>query len=184
MKMIALAVSALAFIVAAGCNSGSDTLAPDQDSASDPSGSGKPTGTPGEDVTVTLKFDQPTIVPSEQLEIAWLNGVPLIDLHRVLENECKWNIMGNEILVDHIHPTIEGHKRIAQAILEEMQKLRWIEPIGNWSALRDQFYKDHFDSLDRGYFVLARQSLKGLRAWSKGRAGGLPIDFKLNSPQF
>ena len=73
MKMIALAVSALAFIVAAGCNSGSDTLAPDQDSASDPSGSGKPTGTPGEDVTVTLKFDQPTIVPSEQLEIAWLN---------------------------------------------------------------------------------------------------------------
>lgn len=118
------------------------------------------------------------LTPMEQAleRVATELSVPLFDAHALLEKESRWQILGNDQLVDHIHPSIEGHKQIADALLDVMEVQGWVSRQKAWKTQRDELFKAHFAALDKNYFIDAQRALYGLNAWAAGRVDGPPID--------
>jgi lysophospholipase L1-like esterase len=101
---------------------------------------------------------------------------PLLNAHELLEARSPTGILGDYLLADHIHPSIEGHKIIAQELVDVMQSQGWVRPTEGWQTRRDQAYAEHFASLDELYFLHGRRHLENLRIWTQGRADGPPIE--------
>ena len=104
---------------------------------------------------------------------------PFIDAHRLLEEKCPHAILGNFLLVDHIHPSFEGHQMIANALTEQMAKSGLVAISPNWSTQRDAAYREHFASLGDFYFLNGLRDLEMVRGWTQGRADGPPIEERL-----
>ncbi|NOX54059.1 MAG: SGNH/GDSL hydrolase family protein, partial [Planctomycetes bacterium] len=45
---------------------------------------------------------------------------PILDAHRLLEGQCPHRILGDYLLVDHVHPSFRGHQIIANALADVM----------------------------------------------------------------
>ncbi len=58
-------------------------------------------------------------------KIANESKVPLIDIITVLQNQSTDGIPGEEVLVDHVHPTVESNYYIAKAVRDRL----WVEGI-------------------------------------------------------
>ncbi|MDT8422019.1 MAG: tetratricopeptide repeat protein [Desulfuromonadales bacterium] len=62
--------------------------------------------------------------------------VMLVDYQTLLEKRMlstkKHSILGEEFFLDHVHPTIEGHKLLAVALLEAMSYQGLVHPAPDW----------------------------------------------------
>ena len=105
--------------------------------------------------------------------------VPLIDVPARLRQESAFEILGNEILVDHVHPSIRGHQLIAEVIHEELEKMLGKSSVLDWQVKRSGLYQSHLESLYPMYYTHGQQRLGNLRAWTKGRADGPPIEDRM-----
>ena len=60
-------------------------------------------------------------------QVAADSGVPLVDFERLLETGLEaaagHSILGEEDFLDHVHPTIGGHRELALALIEAMRGL-------------------------------------------------------------
>ncbi|MEZ6042271.1 MAG: hypothetical protein R3C20_17340 [Planctomycetaceae bacterium] len=99
-----------------------------------------------------------------------------IDAAAVLSEKSGQSIIGDNVLVDHIHPSFRGHQWIAVAIAE------WMEAEGLliaenslWGQQVDLVFEQHIQSLDNMYFLKGRRRLQDLMGWAAGRAEGPPI---------
>jgi hypothetical protein len=110
------------------------------------------------------------------LEIAADADVPLVDVRQRFEAISRWSIPGGDWLVDHVHPSIEGHKKIAEWLLEALVREGLVKPHAGWRERRDRRYRDHLASLDDFYYLRGEQRLRNLRRWAAGRV-------KLTRPQ-
>ena len=108
--------------------------------------------------------------------VAHSSGTPLIDAHDLLEKESRLQILGNDQLLDHVHPSIEGHQRLAEMIRQEMERQGMCQSIEGWRSRRDVSFQKHRQSLGNAYFVAARRALHGLNEWAAGRAEGIPVE--------
>lgn len=109
-------------------------------------------------------------------QVAEDTGTPLIDAFHLLEEKCPCGILGDRMLVDHVHPTFEGHQMIADAIAAQLVAQGDLQPDPDWDEKRRAVYKAHFDSLPTIYFLRGRETLRALEAWTQGRADGPPIE--------
>lgn len=109
-------------------------------------------------------------------EIADRYAVPLIDTPRLLdERNVLGELMADQVpdpirFVDHVHPSIVGHQRIAAALALEFQKLGWVELTEQSTLLYENAAKKHLSQLGEEYYVRGKQRLEGLRLWTMGRA--------------
>jgi len=116
--------------------------------------------------------------------IAAETGTPLIDAHALLESKVADGILGDEFLVDHIHPSpAEGHQAIAGALSRHLKKESIFQPPSDWRRNRDAAFRRHLEALarDQNYFIRGQQTLRALDAWTKGRAEGPPIEKRTRS---
>ncbi len=97
--------------------------------------------------------------------------VPLIDAQALLGKTTPAGLLGNEILVDHVHPTFRGHQEIANALTQTLRPSLG-EPQPDWPARRAEAYQRHLDGLDKLYYAHGRQRLRNLRLWTQGRTDG------------
>lgn len=69
-------------------------------------------------------------------EVAREQQVLLVDFEELLEKRMlsmnKPSILGEEFFLDHVHPTIEGHKLLAVALLETMSDQGLAHPDPDW----------------------------------------------------
>jgi len=69
-------------------------------------------------------------------EVARAQQVTLVDFESLLENRLvaskQPSIPGEEFFLDHVHPTIEGHKILAVALLDAMTSQGLVAPDPNW----------------------------------------------------
>ena len=69
-------------------------------------------------------------------EVAREQQVMLVDFEELLEKRMlsaeKHSILGEEFFLDHVHPTIEGHKLLAVALLETMSRPGLVHPGPDW----------------------------------------------------
>ncbi|MEE2888575.1 MAG: SGNH/GDSL hydrolase family protein [Planctomycetota bacterium] len=93
-----------------------------------------------------------------------------LDVRALFEHLTEDGIPGNEWLVDHVHPSIRGHQRIAEALCRTMIQIGIVEARPGWESQMPDRYREHLDSLEPVYYVKGRQQLEGLRMWSQGRS--------------
>lgn len=110
-------------------------------------------------------------------EFCTQNQIPYLDLQPILREYSGEEVIGSAILVDHVHPSINGH----QVIGEEVAKLllRSVLPpasADNWKTGRSAVYKQQLGSLDDLYYTQGQIRLENLMAWTKGMTEGPPIE--------
>lgn len=103
-------------------------------------------------------------------EVARETNTPLLDGYALLEERSTDHILGADWLADHVHPTIAGHQLWADKLTELLESLGKVKIGADWESLKNDRYKQHFDSLGDLYFVRGREHLTALKNWAAGRA--------------
>ncbi|WP_047813831.1 SGNH/GDSL hydrolase family protein [Rhodopirellula islandica] len=124
----------------------------------------------------------PSAIIGATREIADRYGVPLVDTPALLdERNVHGDMIADQVpdpgrFVDHVHPSIAGHQRIAAALALEFQKLGWVALTESSAELNANAVKEHLGMLGQDYYVRGKQRLEGLRLWTQGRAGQLATE--------
>ncbi|MEO1996041.1 MAG: SGNH/GDSL hydrolase family protein [Planctomycetaceae bacterium] len=124
------------------------------------------------------------IAPLEQAlqRVARETRTPLVDAHALLEQQVPGGILGDYLLVDHIHPSIRGHQLIAERLTNQVLERMGLEAATAWRERAHAQWQLRFDTLDAMYFLHGKRTLEALREWTKGRADGPPIESRLDQP--
>ena len=75
---------------------------------------------------------------TEMEEIAYQTAIrrrlPVVDFCRQTADLSEHGTPGRNLFLDHVHPTIEGHGRLAQAIHDRLREIGIVRPQEDWSA--------------------------------------------------
>lgn len=102
--------------------------------------------------------------------IARRTGTPLVDVWDLFAQRSRDGLVGGYLLIDHVHPTIAGHRLIADALTGELVRRGMVHPVAGWERRRDEKARRHLDSLGDFYFAKGRQRLEAVRGWATGQA--------------
>jgi lysophospholipase L1-like esterase len=103
-------------------------------------------------------------------QVADETHTPLVDLHELLERQSQSGILGDYLLVDHVHPSIAGHQLIAKRLATELQALGLHRPGPESAAAIEAAFAAHLASLDPEYYLRGQRTLRSLQIWAAGRA--------------
>ena len=103
--------------------------------------------------------------------VASQTGTTLIDLPSlVAEHNHRRHghgVLGKEMLIDHVHPTIEVHRWIALSVLDELVRKGLLELQPSWnSATREHLIEEHMATLDQGYYARRDLNLSKVLGWA------------------
>lgn len=113
----------------------------------------------------------PTAIANSVTEVARERRVPVVDAEVLFADLSQHGIVGNQWLVDHIHPSVEGHQVLGRKIAEVCLDAGVIaEANPGWRELLAQKNAEHLATLGEEYFHRGNQRLEGLRLWTQGRA--------------
>jgi hypothetical protein len=104
------------------------------------------------------------------LRVAQASRTPLVDVRQLFDQASPHGLPGEELFVDHVHPTFRGHQLIAEALCQEMVRQGMLAPRPGYEPARDALYGQQFQSLPVSYFERGKQRLQGLQRWTEGRA--------------
>lgn len=105
------------------------------------------------------------------------NRIPYLDLQALLKKHSDEPVIGSQILIDHVHPTIRGHQIVAQATAQLLFEKFLKDPLAeDWKSTRTNAYQVHFNTLDDLYYSRGNIRLGNLLDWTKGQTEGPPIE--------
>jgi tetratricopeptide (TPR) repeat protein len=112
------------------------------------------------------------------IEVANERDVPVVDFAALVERESEHATPGENLFLDHVHPTIEGNRRLALALLEAMNRQGIVHFTSGWGDARlKQVTQDVEDCLDSNAHGIALRDLSRLYRWAgkfeEGRKLGL-----------
>ena len=99
-------------------------------------------------------------------DVATQYHVPLVDVETLVAERIKDAIPGDEWLLDHVHPSIAGHKLIADALYQTMEEMELIRTPDGWRTARDELWQRHLSSLDDLYYRRGAARLERLHKWT------------------
>lgn len=109
-------------------------------------------------------------------DVAKSLDVPMMNAHEYLSMDCQGHILGDKLLLDHVHPSFVGHQKIAMRIAEWMLKSQLaVERRVDWRDRMMTECRERIQSLDDMYFLRGQRSLYLLKQWAAGRSGGPPL---------
>jgi len=106
------------------------------------------------------------------LQIGRQSDTPVVDVRVLFEQLSDAGIPGSYRLLDHVHPSIAGHRLIAAALTDELVRQGVVDPVPGWEQTRDRRAEAHHASLGDLYFAQGQERLDALRCWTKGMADG------------
>ncbi|MEX0321704.1 MAG: hypothetical protein AB3N63_06055 [Puniceicoccaceae bacterium] len=105
------------------------------------------------------------------------NQIVHIDLQPLLKEYSEEPVIGNGILIDHVHPTIRGNQVIALAATDLLLGEFLGKPkTEGWASHRESAYKAHMETLPPLYYAHGNYRLETLNKWTKGETDGPPIE--------
>ena len=104
--------------------------------------------------------------------IAHEESLSHLNAHILLESETPLGVLGDQWLVDHVHPSPEGHQMIAQEILESMADLELVSPVVDWKDAVERASREHLSELSDFYFLKGQRTIDSLLHWTRGEADG------------
>ncbi len=102
-------------------------------------------------------------------DVARTTRTPLLDAQHLFAEHSELGIPGNELLVDHVHPTIAGHQMIARALLDRMGDVGLVEPAEGWRERCAAPFAEHTAGLPKDYFHQGMLRLQRTQRWARGR---------------
>jgi len=111
-------------------------------------------------------------------EVADERDVPMVDFVALLKGLSEHSIPGEELFLDHAHPTIEANRRLALALLETMDRHGIVHPTSQWGdVMVGQVTQELESRLDVEAHGIALRNLSRLFRWAgkfeEGRKLGL-----------
>jgi len=103
------------------------------------------------------------------LDVAGETGTTLFDVDAFFAARSRHATPGGDWLVDHVHPSINGHRAWADALIDLLARKGFAEPDPDRRPERDRRDREHLASLDPAYFLIGQKRLGNLRLWAEGR---------------
>jgi tetratricopeptide (TPR) repeat protein len=99
-------------------------------------------------------------------EVAMENKVPLVDFHQAIEQQAEHEIPGADEFLDHVHPTLKGHRLLALELLNALQQQRVVTVADSWGDDALAQIADRIDQrLDEKAHGDALRNLARLSSW-------------------
>ena len=101
-------------------------------------------------------------------DVAEEEGTGFVDIERIFEKKSEDGISGNDLFIDHCHPTIDGHMIIAESLLDYMLKNGIAGGYKPYS--RDKIlagYKEIVSSLPDSYFSKGIGNVGRVLNWAR-----------------
>ena len=91
-------------------------------------------------------------------------GVPVVPMRMRFEQASPHGLVGNNLMLEHLHPNVDGYFLMADAFFETMREHGFVQP--DWSGRRIKpatYYRHHwgFTELDSAYADIRIRILKG-----------------------
>lgn len=67
-------------------------------------------------------------------DVAASRDVPLVDFVGLAAELAEGNVPGSDLFLDHVHPTIEGHRQLGVALLQQLVEMGFVAPTDAWGA--------------------------------------------------
>ena len=100
-------------------------------------------------------------------EIATERRVPVVDFVKMMEEKATNGIAGADWFLDHVHPTIEGNRQLALALLETMARLEVLRPAATWNDdIRREIQRAVESALTPRDHATALSTLAKVIAWA------------------
>ena len=123
-----------------------------------------------------------TPVPGIIADVAQNNGNNLVDFARMIEEDAQYGIPGKEHFLDHVHPTIEGNRKLALAIVDEMIEMGTATPATTWSdAAISKITKEVKNNVDSVANATALTNLSRVMTWAGKQEEALQLVERANS---
>lgn len=109
------------------------------------------------------------LTPAQQIvtEVARQKDAGYVDFVRLVDELSPDGIAGAELFLDHVHPTIEGNRQLALAIIEEMVGNGIVTPAATWNATTIAEISDKLNaSLDEKTHAVALKNLSKVLGWA------------------
>lgn len=109
------------------------------------------------------------LTPFRQIvtEVARENDTGLVDFVKLVEERSTDGIAGSEWFLDHVHPTIEGNRQLALALIEEMIGKGFVSPVKTWNATAIAEISEVLTgSLDQRAHAVALKNLSKVLGWA------------------
>jgi len=103
------------------------------------------------------------------LDTAEQYRVPLVDVRQLFEQRSRDGLVGDEWLLDHVHPSITGHQLIADTLFDTLETMGLAHRPADWAVRRKTLWQRQLASLDDAYYMHGQAHLKRLHEWSRGR---------------
>jgi tetratricopeptide (TPR) repeat protein len=106
-------------------------------------------------------------MPGIVAEVAQEREVPLVDFASLVLKESPNGIPGEELFLDHVHPTIDGHRKLALAIIDEMGRQDWLTTGDSWSdAAVERVASGIMKKVDPKMQGVAMRNLSKVYSWA------------------
>ena len=110
-------------------------------------------------------------------QIAENSKVDFVDLQLFFQAESRHGIVGDDKLVDHVHPSFASQRKIGCLLAERLMQMLEIPPaISNWQQPTLEKLSSDFDTLGSIYFLRGRRALDNLNGWARGRSHGTDLN--------
>jgi hypothetical protein len=110
-------------------------------------------------------------------------ALQVIDVQEHFAEQSPAQIPGDNLFLDHVHPTIRGHQLIAGYLFERMVAQAIIKQPVDFTVQRSNRFRSHLESLSEVYYQQGEIRLKGLQMWSRGQAGRVDLLIEENIQQ-
>jgi Flp pilus assembly protein TadD len=117
-------------------------------------------------------------MPGIIAEVAREQRTGLVDFARMVEERSPDRIPGEELFLDHVHPTIEGNRMLALALIDEMIRMGIVTPAMTWDDTAVATITARVsDGVDEADHARARRSLANVLIWAgKHEEAGRLVD--------
>lgn len=106
-------------------------------------------------------------MPGIIAEVATRCNVPMVDFAELVENRSDHGIPGENLFLDHVHPTIAGNRLLALAIMDEMVRHGMVAPTSRWDeAAIARVTRSVESGLDRRSHATALRNLAKVLSWA------------------
>ena len=103
------------------------------------------------------------------LDVAQQYRVPLVDVQRFFAQRSEGGLVGDQWLLDHVHPSVTGHQLIADELFQLLETMGLAQRSADWAIRKKTLWQEHLASLDDAYYMHGQDHLKRLHEWSRGR---------------
>ncbi|MEW4488722.1 tetratricopeptide repeat protein [Thalassoglobus sp. JC818] len=115
--------------------------------------------------------------------------VPCVDFVEKISPKSEHNTPGNDWFLDHVHPTINGHRLLAEMLLDQMTDLQFVQPTSDWSSEKMETIASRIEGRlsdeDRG---IALRNLSKVLGWAgkideAGRLSDMALKLSPDDPE-